>query len=102
MDIRARKKAKSIKRKMARWLLFINFTAFILWFIAQNIHIYKHAVIGAIYEMIWLPIWGCFFLTPIISFYCWHQEGYKKRSRFMFVVLLSLLTLFLVIMANYF
>jgi amino acid permease len=102
MDIRARKKAKARKRRIAKVLLLTNFIVFILWLISQNIDVYEYAAIGAICEMLWLPVWGCFFLVPLISMYNWHQDGYKKKSRFLFVLLVSVFMLVMAITSNYF
>lgn len=60
-------------------LLASLFTAsLVFWLLANYNDIYKHAVVGALFEIAWLPMVALFVLVPILSLVLWFRS--KKRG----------------------
>ena len=64
------------------------------WYLAKNINVYEIAVVGAIYEILWLPFIGAPFLVPLIALYFWYKERFRINSLFLLSLLLALGTIF--------
>ena len=60
------------------------------WLFALHYNVYKWAVVGAIFEMLWLPMIVLPFLLPLLIVYFWGRGGFKFKSIFPFLQLASL------------
>ena len=78
-------------------ILLINVLFLAVWMVAFNINIYKVAFVGAIYEMIWLPLIICLFALPIVSFFYWKKDSFKIKSKFLYLIVLAVLSITLLL-----
>lgn len=76
-------------------LLLIYFAAMTTWLIGQNIDVYRYAVVGGIFEVLWLPTILTIILMPFASFYLWIRDKFKKTSKFLYLSLGSILSIFI-------
>jgi len=67
------------------------------WWLGQVINVYRFDFVGAIYEILWLPVLALLFILPIISLVFWVKEKFNIKSLFLYSVLIGVTTiLFLV------
>jgi hypothetical protein len=78
-------------------ILVINVLFLAVWMVAYNLNVYKVALVGAIYELIWLPLIICLFTLPIVSFIYWKKDGFKIKSKFLYLIVLSVLSITLLL-----
>ena len=78
-------------------ILVINVLFLAVWIIAYNINVYKLSLVGAIYEMIWLPLIICLFSLPIVSFILWKKDSFKIKSKFLYLIILAVLSITLLL-----
>ena len=78
-------------------ILLINVLFLAVWMVAYNINIYKVAFVGAIYEMIWLPLIICLFALPVVSFIYWKKDSFKIKSKFLYLIVLAVLSITLLL-----
>lgn len=70
------------------------------WLIGLNIDIYKNAFVGAVFEILWLPvILSCVFI-PVISLALWVMNKFSLKSKYLYLMLASIAITYLVITTN--
>ena len=74
-------------------ILVINVLFLAVWMFAYHINVYKVTLVGAIYEMIWLPLIICLFSLPIVSFIYWKKNSFNIKSKFLYLIVLSVLSI---------
>jgi len=62
--------------------------------LAKGINVYRFAILGAIFELLWLPVLGMLFLLPIISLVLLVKERVSLRSLYISSILIVLATIF--------
>lgn len=80
-------------------LLLVNFLAVSFWIVSQNVDVYRYAIVGAIFELFWLPIIASLFLMPFVSIFFWYKDKFNKKSKFVYLLLVSLLSIILALFA---
>lgn len=81
------------KNKLFYILLFFDFAAVVFFTMAQNVNVYRFAVVGAIYELAWLPMLSAIFLMPVIALFFWDKDKFSAKSKFLLLLLLSVMFL---------
>ncbi len=75
-------------------LLAISMT--IYWVLGKLINIYHYAVVGAIYEILWLPMLVMMAVVPVLALYFMMKEGFSFRSlHFYAILIVTVLVIFL-------
>mgnify|MGYP000566123606 CR=1 FL=1 len=95
-------KINQSKNDEANWfaiLLLVNFLAVTFWIVSQNVDVYRYAIVGAIFELFWLPIIASLLLMPFVSIFFWYKDKFKKKSKFVYLLLVSLLSIILALFA---
>lgn len=80
-------------------LLLVNFFAVTFWIVSQNVDVYRYAIVGAIFELFWLPIIASLLLMPFVSIFFWYKDKFKKKSKFVYLLFVSLLSIILALFA---
>jgi hypothetical protein len=65
----------------------------LFWYIAHNINVYRFAVVGALFELAWLPMIALLVLLPIISTLLLLKEKFSFKSLPLYSLLLLLIFL---------
>jgi hypothetical protein len=87
-------------RKAGNWL-WISFAVCTTYFLVSiNLNVYSIAVLGAVYEIIWLPVILLIFTMPLISFVFWARNKFSLKSGFLLLFVLSLTLLTVSILAR--
>lgn len=80
-------KAEHKSNKLFKILLLLLLTAMILWIIGQNINVYRYAVVGALFEILWLPMLLTIAVMPFAALYFWYKDQFKTTSKFLYLLL---------------
>ena len=66
----------------------------IYWLLCNTIDVYKYAILGVLYEIIWLPMLMMLFILPIINTYSMLKT--KNRQIHYFSLALNIITILIV------
>lgn len=77
-------------KKTAKILLIIQLCTILYWVLAKTAYVYKFAVTGAIFELLWLPAIAITFSIPFIAAYFWIRTKCKLDSAYLSIILLSI------------
>ena len=72
----------------------------IYWFLGQIINIYEFAIVGVVYEILWLPMLLMGLVLPIVSLFFWYKEKFNFKSFYFFAFLLVVLTILVLILSK--
>jgi len=70
------------------------------WWLAKGINVYSDAIVGAIFELLWLPVLGILILLPIISLVLLVKERVNLRSLYIYSILINVATIYFMIFAK--
>lgn len=75
---------------------------FLFWFISlsRQLNIYRYALVGSIFEALWLPVIILTCLLPLISLVFWVQEKFNHRSLYLYTLLILALTGLMIMFHN--
>jgi hypothetical protein len=62
------------------------------WMIGQSIDVYRYAWLGAVFEILWIPMLVGLVGIPVFSIYRLLTEKFSFRSRYLYALLIILLT----------
>jgi hypothetical protein len=70
----------------------------LFWMLGELINVYRFALVGAIYEIVWLPNLAMLFILPLVSLFFLGKEKNKLQSLYLYsIVLLTIAILILLI-----
>ncbi|RAR48582.1 hypothetical protein B0I10_105195 [Flavobacterium lacus] len=64
----------------------------IFWILVQNLDVYRFAIVGALYEILWLPMLATIILLPSAAFYFWYKDKFNINSIFFYLLLVFVFT----------
>jgi hypothetical protein len=64
----------------------------LFWWMTKTVDVYKSAIVGAIFEILWLPMLALLFILPVISLIFWRKEIFSVRSLFLYSMLIGVTT----------
>jgi hypothetical protein len=79
--------------KTNKILFFLCIFLFVFSFLGQSINIYRFAVVGAIFEILWLPVLAGIIVVPILSIIYLIKEKFYLRSLNFYSILISVITI---------
>ena len=77
--------------KIAILILIVQALLVAFWLFDRTIGIYRVPIIGAVYEIFWLPVLVCLFISPYMAFIYWKKELFGLRSKFGYLLSLSII-----------
>lgn len=66
------------------------------WIISLSINVYSYAVVGAIFELSWLPALLLTALVPIAAILFWAKEKFSLRSFYFYALLVEVAALLVI------
>ena len=81
------------QRSKIIFVLSILVSAF--WYLGKNVNVYRYAFIGAVFEILWLPMLGMLCLLPLISLFLWVREKFSIKSLYLYAIILLSLSFFI-------
>jgi hypothetical protein len=90
-------KEMSFLNKASTGKLIITFSILvsIYWILGNSINLYKSAVVGEIFEILWLPMLLCIFLLPILSIIIVIKKKTQKLFPILSILIIAGTVLFL-------
>ena len=84
---------KNQSNSLFKIILLFNVIALTFCIVSQNVNVYRYASVGAIFELLWLPIMAIIILIPFASFYYCYKDTFKVTSQFFYLLLLYFLSI---------
>lgn len=75
--------------RLSKILFVLSIIVLIYWLIGHNINVYRFAVVGVIYEILWLFMIIGLFGLPIISLIFLIKEKFSFRSLYLYTILIA-------------
>jgi hypothetical protein len=85
---------KNSKTNIIVFVLSVSVSGF--WLLAQVINVYRFALVGAIFEILWLPSIVLLYALPVISLILLVKEKVNIRSLYIYSILVGLATILLI------
>lgn len=82
-----------INTKISKIIFLVSILAAIIWILGMTTNVYQFAVVGAIFEILWLPLLGVGFILPVISFVLWVKDKFSFKSLHLYSFLILLFTI---------
>ena len=76
--------------KTEKTVFLISLFVALYWILGQTINIYLIAFVGAVYEILWLPLIILLFGLPVLSFVFWVKEKFFVRSLFLYSFIIGI------------
>jgi hypothetical protein len=78
----------------------LSLIVFLFWLQGWVINVYKVAIAGAFYEIIWLPVIALTFILPVLILVLWFKEKFDFRSLYFYSLLLLTATVLFLALAT--
>jgi hypothetical protein len=89
---------KNSNSTLSKTLFILSIEVSLFFMIGNLVNVYRFALVGAIYEIVWLPNLALLFSLPLVSLYFLGKEKKKLHSLFFYsIVLLTISILILLI-----
>lgn len=90
------------KRSREVLITISSFLVLLFWFFGITYNVYEYKVIGAFFEVLWLPMLGLLFVLPIISIVYLKKGKWNLKSIYSICFILNLLSILFIIFRNEF
>jgi hypothetical protein len=80
--------ATFIKTGISKILFMLSVFVMLFWIISSVTNVYRYAISGAIFEILWLPVLVTTIALPVISFINWGREKYSFRSLYFYSIII--------------
>ena len=71
---------------------------FIFWILGKTIDVYKYILVGAIFEILWLPMLVGLFIIPTLSLWLLFKEKWTIHSLNIYTLLMAVATILVVVL----
>ena len=79
--------------KQSKLIFGLSLLTLLLVIIFWSIDIYKYAIVGAVFEMLWLFIIAAVFILPLIAIWGLFKNGFSLKSYYFLSILISAVSL---------
>ena len=88
----------SFKNSGINQVLFIlSIITILYWLTAKSLNVYNNAFIGAVFELLWLPMIASAFIGPVFSIILFVKDKYNPGSLILYAAVLQIVTLYILI-----
>ena len=93
------KTTKKKKTNQAIGKVVLALSIFVLVFVGLSrlLNVYQVAFLGAIFEILWLPVILLLFILPILSIIYWIQEKFNPKSIYLYSIVLGIAAVILMV-----
>ena len=81
-------------------ILYLSILVSLFWLASRFINLYQFALVGAIFEILWLPMILMVFCLPLISFYYLFKEKFSVNSTYLYAILIMIFTFLIILFFN--
>ena len=90
------------KRSREVLITISSFLVLLFWFFGITYNVYEYKVVGAFFEVLWLPMLGLLFVLPIMSIVYLKKGKWNLKSIYSICFILNLLSILFIIFRNEF
>jgi hypothetical protein len=90
------------KRSREVLITISSFLVLLFWFFGITYNVYEYKVVGAFFEVLWLPMLGLLFVLPIISIVYLKKGKWNLKSLYSICFILNLLSVLFIIFRDEF
>ena len=90
------------KRSREVLITIYSFLVLLFWFFAITYNVYEYKVIGAFFEVLWLPMLGLLIVLPITSIVYLKKGKWNLKSLYSICFILNLLAILFIIFRSEF
>lgn len=80
-----------------RALFILSIISILYWLTAKSSNVYNNAFIGAVFELLWLPMIAFVFIGPVFSIILFVRDKYNPGSLALYTTVLQILALYILI-----
>ncbi len=81
--------------KQSLIILLLSLITLFYWFGGNLIDIYQYAIVGAIFEILWLPMILLVLVLPALSLFFWIKGKWSLKSVYFYSFLIGVFTILL-------
>ncbi|HEX2682496.1 MAG TPA: hypothetical protein VHL77_01110 [Ferruginibacter sp.] len=74
-------------KRFGKLMFIVSICMLLIIFYASRFNVYQFTFVGALFEIIWLPLIALLFILPVAAFICWLKEKFRFRSLFLLTLL---------------
>ena len=74
-------------------ILILSVAVSIFWLLGFLVNVYKTPIVGAIFEILWLPLIALSICLPIISTISWIKEKFQFKSLYFYSIIITITTI---------
>ena len=78
-------------------LFILSIVTILYWLTAKSSNVYNNAFIGAVFELLWLPMIVSVFIGPVFSIILFVKDKYNPGSLAIYATVLQLVALYILI-----
>ena len=78
-------------------LFFTSVGVLVYWCMGALTDVYHFAVVGAVYEILWIFMLIALFIVPIASLIFWIKERFNFRSLYLYAILIPVINILLLV-----
>jgi|JI6StandDraft_1071083.scaffolds.fasta_scaffold155563_2 hypothetical protein len=78
-------------------LFILSIITILYWLTAKSLNVYNNAILGALFELLWLPMIVSVFIGPIFSIVLFVRDKYNTGSLALYALVLQLVALYILI-----
>ena len=83
--------------RTAKIILIFSITNALFWGIGKSINVYSAPVVGAIFEILWLPTLLGLFILPILAIIFWVKDRFDFKSLNIYSIVIAIITVIITI-----
>ena len=80
--------------KNSKIILVLSVLVFGYWIGINMIDVYRYAVVGAVYELLWLPFLVLFFMLPMANLIMFVKNRFSLKKIWLYALLINGLTIY--------
>jgi len=85
------------KSQQSKIVFIASLLILIICCLGPVVNVYHFAFIGAIFEMLWLPLIALIFILPVVSLSFWAIDKFRLKSLYLYSLLISVATVLVLI-----
>ncbi len=91
-------RSASFKNSRKNQVLFIlSILTILFWLAAKSLNVYNFAFIGALFELLWLPMIISVFIGPVFSIILFVKDKYNPGSLALYAAVLQIVALYILV-----
>ncbi|MFB9293808.1 hypothetical protein [Persicitalea jodogahamensis] len=87
----------SLKKRTSKIILILTIAAAMFWILGKSFDVYRWPIVGAVFEILWLPSLIILFILPIVSLVYCFKEKFSLKSLNLYSMIIAIAALLTII-----